>query len=773
MTNPNPAPAMERATIDITGMTCAACVRRVERALQKLDGVVEASVNLATQQAQTGFDPARVTRAALEAAIVQAGYGVLAPPPPAASVTADPLTLDPALAAPMSARERADRDERRRQLRGLLIAASATVPLLVLGMSHGAIPFASTPAGRHVQLVLASLVLFGPGLRLLRGGVVALRHHNPDMNTLVSLGALAAWSWSTVATLAPHWFVHGGHELHVYFEATGAILSFVLLGKFLESRARWRLGDAVRHLHAMVPALAHRLAGGGEQDVPVAALRVGDLVRVRPGERVPVDGVVREGASAFDESLLTGESVPVDKAIGDRVVGGSMNTTGAVLVQVDRTGADTALARIAAAVEEAQGSRAPIARFADRASAVFVPIVLTLAAITLLAWWLSQPDGEGLAVAIEFTVAVLVIACPCALGLATPAAVAVAAGRGAELGVLFRNGAAVEQASRIDTVFVDKTGTLTTGRPEVTAIEVLADLDVGAALRLAAAAELGSEHPFARAIVAEARARALPIEAAVGFVATPAMGVTAHVDGARVAVGKPEWLATLGVDIGAVAAIVARLAQGGITPLVVARQQAPVAVIGLADTLRAEARPALTTLHELGVRVVVLTGDRRGVAEAVTAGLALDGLHAELLPADKARLVRAAQQRGERVAMVGDGVNDAPALAAADLGMAVGTGTDVAAAAADVALLRGGLDGLPSALGLARATMRTIRQNLVWASVYNLLGIPFAAGVFHTFGLRLSPVLASAAMSLSSVSVLLNSLRLRRYGRRRERGRQA
>ncbi|MBL8732361.1 MAG: heavy metal translocating P-type ATPase [Planctomycetes bacterium] len=773
MTNPNPAPAMEHATIDITGMTCAACVRRVERALQKLDGVVEASVNLATQQAQTGFDPARVTRPALEAAIVQAGYGVLAPPPPAASVTADALTLDPALAAPVSARERADRDERRRQLRGLRIAASATVPLLVLGMSHGAIPFASTPAGRHVQLVLASLVLFGPGLRLLRGGVVALRHHNPDMNTLVSLGALAAWSWSTVATLAPHWFVHGDHELHVYFEATGAILSFVLLGKFLESRARWRLGDAVRHLHAMVPALAHRLAGGGEQDVPVAALRVGDLVRVRPGERVPVDGVVREGASAFDESLLTGESVPVDKAIGDRVVGGSMNTTGAVLVQVDRTGADTALARIAAAVEEAQGSRAPIARFADRASAVFVPIVLTLAAITLLAWWLSQPDGEGLAVAIEFTVAVLVIACPCALGLATPAAVAVAAGRGAELGVLFRNGAAVEQASRIDTVFVDKTGTLTTGRPEVTAIEVLADLDAGAALRLAAAAELGSEHPFARAIVAEARARALPIEGAVGFVATPAMGVTAHVDGARVAVGKPEWLATLGVDIGAVAAIVARLAQGGITPLVVARQQAPVAVIGLADTLRAEARPALTTLHELGVRVVVLTGDRRGVAEAVTAGLALDGLHAELLPADKARLVRSAQQRGERVAMVGDGVNDAPALAAADLGMAVGTGTDVAAAAADVALLRGGLDGLPRALGLARATMRTIRQNLVWASVYNLLGIPFAAGVFHSFGLRLSPVLASAAMSLSSVSVLLNSLRLRRYGRRRERGRQA
>ncbi|MEZ6036596.1 MAG: heavy metal translocating P-type ATPase [Planctomycetota bacterium] len=756
---------MERATIDITGMTCAACVRRVERALQKLDGVAGATVNLATQQAQTSFDPARVSRPQLDAAIVDAGYGVLTAPAKTHEANADGAPVA-AAAAPPNARERADREERRRLLRDLAIAATATIPLLVLGMSHGAIPFADTPAGHYVQLVLASIVLFGPGMRFLRGGFTALRHRSPDMNTLVSLGALAAWTWSTVVTFAPHWLTHGEHQApHVYFEATGAILSFVLLGKFLESRARWRLGDAVRHLHAMVPAKARRVDAGDEHEVPVAALRVGDVVRVRPGERAPVDGVVTDGASAFDESLLTGESVPVDKLPGDRIVGGSMNTTGAVLLRVVHTGRDTAIARIAAAVEEAQGSHAPIQRFADRASAVFVPIVLALAAITFAAWWLQQPDAAGLAAAIQYTVAVLVIACPCALGLATPAAVAVAAGRSAELGVLFRNGAAVEQASHIDRVFLDKTGTLTKGRPELAAIELLADLDEGEALRLAAAAELGSEHPFARAIVEAARQRGVPLERAAEFAATPAMGVTSRIDGARIAVGKPEWLRSLGVDDDVAATqIVSDMAERGLTPLLVARHRTPVAVLGLADGLRSEASDAVAALRAMQVRVAVLTGDRRRVAEALTASLGIDEVHAELLPADKARLVAEAQQRGERVAMVGDGVNDAQALAQADLGIALGTGTDVAAAAADVALLRSGLEGLPTALGLARATMRTIRQNLVWASVYNLLGIPIAAGAFAAFGLSLSPVLASAAMSLSSVSVLLNSLRLRRRG---------
>ncbi|MCB9876957.1 MAG: copper-translocating P-type ATPase [Planctomycetes bacterium] len=765
MSDETDSPAMERTTIDITGMTCAACVRRVERALQKLDGVADATVNLATQQAQASFDPARVSRPQLDAAIVDAGYGVLQPPDPEPPTSPQGDDSSPA-ASTTSARERADLDERRSQLRSLAVAATATVPLLVMGMSHGAIPFAASHAGRITQFALASIVLFGPGMRFLRGGTAALRHRSPDMNTLVSLGAMAAWAWSTVATFAPQWFAHGEHELpHVYFEATGAILGFILLGKFLESRARWRLGDAVRQLHAMVPAHARRVEAGAEHEVPVAALRVGDVVRVRPGERAPVDGVVTDGASAFDESLLTGESVPVDKAVGDRIVGGSMNTTGAVLLRVDRVGRDTALARIAAAVEEAQGSRAPIARFADRASAVFVPIVLALAAITFGAWWLQQPDSGGLAVAIEYTVAVLVIACPCALGLATPAAVAVAAGRGAELGVLFRNGAAVEQASHVDTVFLDKTGTLTNGRPEVAAIELLDGNDEDQALRLAAAAELGSEHPFARAIVEAARQRELPVEPVTDFAATAAMGVTARVDDARIAVGKPEWLAALGVDTTTATTVAARMAERGVTPLVLARDRSPLAVIGLADALRPEARAAIAGLRKMDVRVEVLTGDRAGVAAAVTAELRVDDLHAELLPADKAHLVAEARRRGRRVAMVGDGVNDAQALAAADLGVAIGTGTDVAAAAADVALLRGGLDGLPTALGLARATMRTIRQNLVWASVYNLLGIPVAAGAFASFGVSLSPVLASAAMSLSSVSVLLNSLRLRRQGR--------
>jgi Cu+-exporting ATPase len=754
---PLPAPArVQNVVLDISGMTCAACVRRVERALTKVDGVASATVNLATRQAGVGFDAGRARREDLEAAVVAAGYGVLQP------ADAD------APAAP--GRSEFERQERRTLQRDLAVAATATLPLLVLGMSHGAIPFADSAAGRLVQFALGSVVLFGPGWRFLRGALAALRYRSLDMNTLVSLGVLAAWLWSTVATFAPHWFVHGEHQApHIYFEAAAAIVAFVLLGKFLESRARWRLGDAVRELHALVPAVAHRVDGdpsSPDHEVPIASLRPDHVVRVRPGERVPGDGFVVHGHSAVDESLLSGESVPVDKTVGDRVVGGSMNTSGALLVRIERTGADTALARITAAVEQAQGSRAPIARFADRVSAVFVPIVLALAALTFGAWWAIDPTWSGFSTAIGYMVAVLVIACPCALGLATPAAVAVGAGRGAELGVLFRTGAALEQASHVDTVFFDKTGTLTNGRPDVVAVEPLtaAGVDADELLRLAASVELGSEHPFARAVVAAAQSRGLQLGAVSAFAATPAMGVSAQVGSDVVRVGKPEWLAAAGIDTAAAAGRIAELADRGVTPLLVAREVELIGVLGLADDLRPEAHDAVNRLRAMGVRVGMLSGDKRAVATAVAQPLGLDEVAAELLPTGKADRLAAAQARGRRVAMVGDGVNDALALAAADLGIAVGAGTDVAAAAADVALLRGGLAGVPVALGLARATMRTIRRNLAWASVYNLLGIPVAAGVFAGLGIGLSPVYASAAMSLSSVSVLLSSLLLRRFG---------
>lgn len=785
---------MADVTLEVTGMTCAGCARRIERALAAVPGVTGATVNLALQQAMVVADPARAPRAALVAAVEGAGYGVLAPT--IGEARADGAD-DP--------RARADAEERRALRRGLALAAVAGVPLLALGMAHGSWPFADSPAGRWLQAALATVVLFGPGLQLLRGGLRAALARSPDMNTLVGLGALAAYGWSLTATAWPQAFAHGGHRPHVYFEAAGAIVGFVLLGKFLESRARWRLGDAIRALHALVPATAHRLDGDGdgatvgartgdgvgrgagaradhgerradadvagrtERDVPVASLRVGDCVRVRPGERAPADGVVLHGEAAVDVSLLTGESAPVAAGPGARVVAGSLLSGGALVLRLDRTGSATALARIAAAVAEAQGSRAPIARLADRASAVFVPIVLALAAVTFVAHFAIDASVAGIALAVERMVAVLVMACPCALGLATPAAVAVGAGRGAQLGVLFRTGAALERCSTLDLVVFDKTGTLTTGRPEVVAVVPAGRADREAAdsdalLALAAAVERSSEHPFARAIVAAAQARGLALAPASGFVAAPALGAQALVGGARVRVGKPGWLAAQGVALDAAA--LARgdeFAAAGRTPLAVARDGAFLGWIAVADAVRADAAAALARLRALGVDAALASGDRREVAAAVAGSLGLTDVHAELLPDDKVALLRQRVAAGRCVAMVGDGVNDAPALAAADVGMAMGGGTDVAAAAADVALLRGGLDAVPTAIELARATMRTIRRNLLWASAYNLLGLPVAAGAFAAWGVTLSPMWASAAMSLSSVSVLASSLWLRRF----------
>jgi Cu+-exporting ATPase len=767
---------MTDVTLEVTGMTCAGCARRIERALVAVPGVAAAHVNLALQQATVAVDLARAPRPALVAAVEAVGYGVL----PAALAAAAPID-----------RAAADAAERRALQRGLALAACAGLPLLALGMAHGSWPFADAPAGRWLQAALATAVLFGPGLRLLRGGLRAATARSPDMNTLVGLGALAAYGWSLAATAWPQAFAHGGHRPHVYFEAAGAIVGFVLLGKYLESRARWRLGDAIRALHALVPATAHQLAGdeGGrdvvdqpEHDVPVASLRVGDCVRVRPGERAPADGVVLHGDAAIDVSLLTGESAPVAAGPGVRIVAGSLLSGGALVLRLDRTGSATALARIAAAVAEAQGSRAPIARLADRASAVFVPIVLALAAATFGAHLAIDASSVGVALAIERMVAVLVMACPCALGLATPAAVAVGAGRGAQLGVLFRTGAALERCSALDLVVFDKTGTLTTGRPEVVAVEPVAGRrdaarETGhapaaavrgsagdALLALAAAVERSSEHPFARAIVAAAQARGLALPAATGFVAAPAMGAQAAIDGAVVRVGKPAWLVDQGVALdGAAAARADALAAAGWTPLAVARDGAFLGWLAVADAVRADAVPAIARLRALGVGVALASGDRAEVAAAVAAELGIADVHAGLLPADKVALLRARAAAGRRTAMVGDGVNDAPALAAADVGMAMGGGTDVAAAAADVALLRGGLDAVPTAIELARATMRAIRRNLLWASAYNLLGLPLAAGVLAPLGVTLSPMWASAAMSLSSVSVLASSLWLRRF----------
>jgi Cu+-exporting ATPase len=757
------------ADLTIIGMTCAACVRRIENALHVVPGVKQATVNLATQRATVLYEPDRATMPDLIGAITKAGYQV-----PDPNVTAGPSRPDGASRAAVL--ERAEEQEQRAIRRDFAVAAILTVPLLILAMSHGAIPGTDGALGAWLQLALATPVVFGPGRRFLRLAWSALRHRTADMNTLVSIGVLAAWGYSTWAVVAPGLLPHAGHGMqpHIYFEAAAAIITFVLLGKLLETRARRRLADAVRGLVALVPPSAARIRDGQEEEVPVSALMPGDIVLVRPGERIPVDGEVTRGVSAVDESMLTGESLPVDKQVGAAVYGGTQNQSGALTLRVTRTGGDTALARIVEAVEQAQGSRAPIARLADVVSSYFVPIVIGIATVAFLVWFALDPTASGLAIAVERFVAVLVIACPCALGLATPAAVAVGTGRGAELGILVKGGQALEAASHIDLVLLDKTGTLTAGKPELTdVVSVTSQRDEIQLLSLIASVERESEHPVARAIVDGAVARGARLEEVSRFVMEPGHGVEGVVAGKTIRIGTSAWLARGGVDVSAFESEAEQLAEQGRTPSFVAVDGTLAGLVAVADRPTDEARQAVASLALLGVEVAMVTGDRARTARAVAAQLGIERVIAEVKPEDKAQVVAQERARGRIVAMVGDGINDAPALAAAHVGIAVGTGTDIAMAAADVVLLRGGISALPAALRLARGTMRTIRQNLFWAFIYNVIGIPVAAGALYPFlGWLLSPVFASAAMSLSSVSVLANSLRLRRFGRQAGSGRR-
>jgi Cu+-exporting ATPase len=755
---PSPHP-LEVADLAVQGMTCASCVRRVERAVRGVPGVQDAAVSFATHQARVAYDPSGASLEAIAAAIEAAGYEV---------PRGDPAP-DASPARRADVRTAAEAREQRSIRRDFGLAAILTIPLLVIAMSHGALPGTDGPLGRWLQLALATPIVFGPGMRFLRLARAALAHRSADMNTLVSIGVLAAWGYSTIAVVAPRLLPHAAHGAppHLYFEAAAAIVSFVLLGKLLEARARGRLSDAVRGLVALVPETARRVgAGGAETDVPVGALAVGDRVLVRPGERIPADGAVVRGASAVDESMLTGESLPVDKREGSPVFGGTLNQGGALIVEIARIGGDTALARIVEAVEQAQGSRAPIARLADVVSAYFVPAVLGIAAAALAVWLAIDPTPGGLAVAVERFVAVLVIACPCALGLATPAAVAVGAGRGAELGILVKGGAVLEAASRVDLVLLDKTGTVTEGKPALTDVIDVTGRGELAILAATGAVERQSEHPVAQAIVAGAVARGAPLAEATDFVMEPGAGVEGRVGVDRVRIGTSAWLAAAGISTGLLDAQADALASSGRTPSFVAIGGRLAGLVAVADRPAAEAKRAIAELRELGNEVAMATGDRRGTARAVAAAIGIERVFAELRPEDKARIVAEERARGRTVAMVGDGINDAPALAGAHVGVAIGTGTDIAVAAADIALLRGGIGSLPRALRLARGTLRTIRQNLFWAFLYNVIGIPIAAGALYPLtGWLLSPVLASAAMSLSSVSVLASSLRLRRFER--------
>jgi Cu+-exporting ATPase len=743
-----------RVDIPVQGMSCAACARGIEGTLKATPGVEAAAVNFATGKASVVYDAKQAKLGALLEAINSLGYSAL-----------DPSTHTPAsLTELQQQREEAETALLKRRL---IVALLCGVPVGVLGMAH-LLPHAWAQAlhfpGRlHVELLLTLPVMFWSALPFHRGALAALRHGRADMNTLVSLGTLAAFAYSLAATLAPGWFARAGREAEVYYEVSALLVALILLGRYFEARAKGRAGAAIRRLLSLQAKTARVIRDGAEHDVPAELVLAGELVVVRPGERIAVDGVVESGASAVDEALLTGESLPVDKSAGDAAYGGTMNTTGSLSVRATKVGSETVLAGIIRLVEQAQGEKAPVQRLADAVSSVFVPIVLLVALVTFAAWYFAAPPEARLAQALIASVAVLVIACPCALGLATPTAILVATGRGAELGVLFRGGEAVETAARVDTVVWDKTGTLTWGKPAVAAVRPCAGWNGTRLLALAAAVEQPSEHPLAQAVVAKAREAGIAPHLAQSFQAHPGQGVSGLVETSEVLAGSLDFLASRGVAIEQCEEFAQELARQGQSTIAVACAGQPAGVLGLADALKPHAAEAVAALKALGLRVVLLSGDNSATARAIAAQAGIGEVIAEVLPAGKLEQVKRLQDSGSCVAMAGDGLNDAPALAQADLGIAMGSGTDVAMESAGVTLMRSDPRDVVRIVLLARRTLQVIRQNLFFAFIYNVTGIPLAAGVLYPFtGWLLSPVIAGLAMSLSSVSVVANSLRLRR-----------
>jgi P-type Cu+ transporter len=746
-------PIATELEIGVGGMTCANCSNRVERAIRKLPGVVEASVNLATERATVRYFPAALAPEEIARAIEGAGY---TPRPLQAAGSAD---------AEAQAREA----DLRSRFRDTVVAAVLSLPILILAMGPMLLPgltdvlahSAPTPHfWNWVQLALGTAVVFGPGRRFFSTGWAAFRHLSPDMNSLVMTGVGAAYLYSAIVVIAP-WLLPA-EARHVYFESAAVVVTLILMGKYLEALSKGRTGAAIKKLIGLQAKTARVVRDGEERDVPIASVARGELVIVRPGERVPVDGEVRAGESYVDESMLTGEPMPVAKRAGDRVVGGTVNQHGVLRVEARQVGKQTMLAQIIRMVEQAQGSKLPIQRLADKVVRVFTPVVLAIAATTF-AVWLALGPSPAITLALVSTVAVLVVACPCAMGLATPAAIMVGSGRAAELGVLFRKGEALEALSHVDTVVFDKTGTLTVGRPQLTDLEPASGRDAAAMLRFAAGADSGSEHPLAAAILAAARARGIETPNAVGFETIPGYGVQATVDGHAVLLGAERLLVRENVATDTLAERAASLAGRGRTPIYLAVDGEAWGVLGVADPLKPESVAVVAALKAKGLRVGMITGDNARTAQAIARQAGVDDVEAEVLPSGKAEAVQRLQTQGRKVAFVGDGINDAPALAQAEVGVAVATGTDIAIEAADVTLTHGDLGGLLNAFEVARRTMRTIRANLFWAFFYNILLIPLAAGVFYpAWGITLNPMIAGLAMGLSSVFVVTNSLRLRR-----------
>jgi len=743
--------ALKRLELRVEGMHCASCVAAVERSISKLPGVGSATVNLATERVAVDYASEAVSPARIKAAVRDAGY--------------NPVDLEGQRDRESDAREA----EQRTLRRDLGLALGATAPLLLLAMGPMIVPgldrlmraaFAP-PVWHTLELLLATPVQFVAGRRYYRHAWAELRHLSPGMSTLVALGTSAAYFYSALAVLVPRIFPAG--TAHLYFEAAAVIVTLVLLGKYLESRARGRTSEAIHKLVRLQPPMALVLRDGERREVPVAEVVPGDRIAVRPGDRIPVDGVVLDGSSWVDESMITGEPLPVEKRPGDEVVGGTLNDTGAFEFRATRVGQDGVLAHIIRMVEQAQAGKPPIQRLADRIAGVFVPLVLAVALLTF-GVWLAVGPAPALELALVAAVSVLVVACPCAMGLATPTAILVGTGRAAEMGILFRRGSALEELARVDTVLLDKTGTLTLGRPELVELHVI-EGDEREVLTLVAAAEAQSEHPVARAIVAAARERNIRPLPVASFRAEPGSGLEACVEGRVVHVGSERYMKRLGVPTAAAAERAAQLAAAARTPLWAAVDGRLVALLAVADPLKEGSVEAVRDLERLGLDVRLVTGDDERTARAVARAAGIERVVAEALPADKVAEVERLKREGRRVAFVGDGINDAPALAQADVGIAIGSGTNIAVEAGDVILMTGDPRSLAAAWRLSRRTLRTIEINFFWAYAYNVALIPLAAGALYPgLGLLLDPMLAAAAMSVSSLFVVTNSLRLRRFG---------